>query len=251
MKMRPLASLALVASLGVSAGVTEVLTTAASAGGPPARTFALSGSVVGINTPVHQFTVLSGVARYTIMTTTQTRFTLDAARSSFNGLKLGQSATVRGIFRARYRVATMVTLRSVPTTTLSTVPASTNVTTALNNALAQERYALATYKNVVARLGAYAPFTNIIASEAQHVATVTALMTAHGVTVPVSTVTGSASPATRAAACQLGVTTETNVIAMYHSGITLAKNFPDVVRAFSNLLDASQYGHLPAFLRCS
>lgn len=251
MKFRPLAALALTASLGLSAGVAEVVTTSASAAGPPPRAFALSGSVVGINAPVHQFTVLSGIARYTIMTTTQTRFTLDAANAAFSGLRLGQSATVRGIFRARYRVATMVTLRSVPTTTISTVPSTTALTSALNTALSQERYALATYKNVVAKLGAYAPFTNIISSESQHVATVIALMTAHGVTVPTSTTSGAPSPATRTAACQLGVTTETNIIAMYQNGITLAKNFPDVVRAFSNLLDASQYGHLPAFLRCS
>lgn len=251
MKLRPLAALALVASLGASAGVSEVLATSASAGGPPARAFAVSGSVIGINAPVHQFTVLAGVTRYTIMTTTQTRFTLNAARTSFNALNIGQPATVRGIFRARYRVAATVALRGVPTTTISTVPATTSLTTALNSALSQERYALATYKNITARLGAYAPFTNIISSEAQHVATVTALMTAHGITVPVSTTTGAVSPVTRVAACQLGVTTESNIIAMYHSGITLAKDFPDVVRAFSNLLDASQYGHLPAFLRCS
>jgi hypothetical protein len=251
MKLRPLAALTLVASLGATAGVSDVLATSASAGGPPARAFALSGTIVGVNAPVHQFTVLSGVTRYTIMTTTQSRFTLNTARTSFNALTLGQQATVRGLFRARFRVAATVALRRVTTTTISTVPASTALTTALNNALTQERYALATYKNVVAKLGAYAPFTNIINSETQHVATVTALMTAHGVSVPVSTTTGAAAPATRVAACQLGVTTETTIIAMYQNGITLAKDFPDVVRAFSNLLDASQYGHLPAFLRCS
>lgn len=251
MRRSPIAALALVASLGLSAGASEVLATSASAGGPPARTFAMSGSIASVNTAAHQFSLLSGTVRYLIMTTTQSRFTLNAAPATFSALKVGQSATVRGIFRARYRVATMVTLRSAAPTPVSTVPATAPLTTALNNALTQERYALATYKNVVAKFGAIPPFSNIIPSEAQHVAIVTALMTAHGVPVPASSTTGAAAPATRTAACQLGVTVETTVIAMYQNAIVQAKDFPDVVRAFSNLLDASQYGHLPAFLRCS
>lgn len=251
MKKRPIAVLALVASLGLSAGVSEVVATAAAAGGPPAKTFAMSGSVTAINVPAHQFSLLNGTVRYVIMTTTQTRFTLDATPATFASLKVGQTATVRGLFRARYRVATMVTLRSAAPGPVSTVPATSSLTTALNNALVQERYALASYKNVVAKFGSLPPFSNIMASEAQHVATVTALMTAHGVTVPASSTTGAVAPTSRTAACQLGVTIETSVIAMYQNAISLSKSYPDVVRAFSNLLDASQYGHLPAFLRCS
>jgi len=76
-------------------------------------------------------------------------------------------------------------------------------------------------------------------------------MTPHGIAVPASTTTGAVAPATRTLSCQLGVTLETGLIAMYQNGITLAKSHPDVVRAFNNLLDASQSDHLPAFLLCS
>ncbi|MDE3082911.1 MAG: hypothetical protein KGJ39_05780 [Acidobacteriota bacterium] len=251
MKKRSLAALALVATLGVSAGLSDVVATSAYAGGPAAQTFVLNGTVVGVNAPVHQFTVLRGTARYMVMTTTRTVFTLNAVRTTFAGMRMGQTVSVRGVFRARYRVATMVTLRANAPIPVSTVPATAPLTSALTNALNQERYALATYKNVVAKFGAVRPFTNIIASEAQHVATVTALMTAHAVPVPASTTTGAPAPATLTASCQLGVNLETSIIAMYQNGIALAKDYPDVVRAFSNLLDASQSGHLPAFLRCS
>ncbi|MBW4077196.1 MAG: hypothetical protein HIU84_01505 [Acidobacteria bacterium] len=251
MKRNSIASLLLVVSLGMSGVATGVIAGSASAGGPPARTFALSGSVVSVNTPVHQFVVLSGTTRYVLMTTTQSRFTLNSQNSSFRVLRPGQLVTARGNFRARYRVAAMIQLRTPTPIPISTVPATTNLTTALTNALSQERYALATYNNVVAKLGATAPFSNIIPSEVQHVAVITALMSNHGLAVPTSTVTGAVAPATRTAACQLGVTVETTIIAMYQNGITLAKDFPDVVRAFSNLLDASQSSHLPAFVRCS
>lgn len=251
MKRNSIASLLLVASLGMSGVATGVIAGSAAASAPPARAFAMSGLVMSVNTPVHQFVVLSGATRYVLMTTTQSRFTLDAKNAAFNVLRPGQLVTARGNFRARYRVAAMIQLRTATPIPISTVPATTSLTTALTNALAQERYALATYQNVVAKLGATAPFSNIIASETQHVAVVTALMTNHGIAVPTTAVPGAVAPATRVAACQLGVTVETGIIAMYHSGITLAKDFPDVVRAFSNLLDASQSSHLPAFVRCS
>jgi hypothetical protein len=251
MKRNPITALLLVASLGLSAATTGVMATSASAGGPPARAFTLSGSVISVNTPVHQFVVLSGTTRYVLMTTTQSRFTLDQKNAAFGILRPGQLVTARGIFRARYRVASMIQLRTAVPVPVSTVPATTSLNTALTNALTQERYALATYNNVIAKLGATNPFSNIIPSEVQHVATITALMTAHGVAVPPTPVTGAVAPATRVAACQLGVTVETAIISMYQSGITLAQGFPDVVRAFSNLLDASQSSHLPAFVRCS
>ena len=181
----------------------------------------MSGSVTAINVPAHPFSLPNGAVRYLIMTTTQTRFTLDASPATFASLKVGQTATVRGLFRVRYRVAALVTLRSAALGPVSTVPATSSLTTALNNALVQGRYTLATYKNVVARFGAIPPFSHIIASEAQHVTTVTTLMTAHGVTVPASTTTGAVAPAPRTAACQLGVTIEMSVIAMYQNATAL------------------------------
>jgi len=251
MKRNPFAVLLLAASLGLSAGATGLVATSASAAGQHARSFAISGSIVSVNTPLHQFVLLSGSTRYSILTTTQSRFTLNQAKCSLSALRPGHLVTTRGNFRGQYRVALTVQARPAVPIPVSTVPATTALTTALTNALTQERYALATYKNNIAKFGAVTPFKNIITSEEQHVSTITGLMTAHGVTVPASTTTGAVAPATRVAACQLGVTVETAIIAMYQNGLTLAKDFPDAVRVFSNLLDVSQSSHLLAFLRCS
>ncbi len=251
LKRRSLATLTLVTTLGMSVGMSEVLTTSAYAGGPPAKTFVVSGTVMGVNLPAHQFTVLEGAMRYTIMTTTRSTFTLNAAPATSASLRSGQWVMVRGTLRARLRVAPAVARRSPVALAISTVEATGALTTALSTALSQERYAMATYKNVITKLGPIRPFTNVAVAESHHVATLTALMVAHGITVPPSTTTGATAPTTRTASCELGVTIETGIVAMYQNGITLAKAFPDVVRAFNNLLDASQSDHLAAFLLCS
>ena len=252
MTRRVMTAFILTAAL-IASAVTLAGEGVASAGGPPAKTFTMTGTVTTVSVPGHQFTVLVGAVRYPVFWTAQTRCTLNARTATFRALRAGQSVTATGVFRARWRVATRVTLRtSAPTTTTtSATPPSASVTSALTEAIGQERYALATYQNVVAKLGSYPPFTNVASSEAQHVATLTALMTAHGVTVPPATSTVAASPTTRVAACQLGVTIETGLVAVYTKDVPLVKVYPDVTLAFNHLLDAEQYGHLPAFLRCS
>ena len=253
MTRRSFAAVLLAATMGVAGLELGGGAGVASAGGPPPKTFVLNGYVVSANATTHQFVVLSGTTRYQLYTTSQTRYTLNQRQATFNALRAGLVVRTTGLFRARYRVALRVALRQVATTptTVPTVPPSSALSSALTEVLAQERYALVTYQNVVAKLGNYRPFTNIITSEKQHVATVSALMTLHNVPVPSAPGTGAASPATPSAACQLGVTTETAIIALYQKDIPLVKAYPDVVQAFTNLLDASQYGHLPAFLRCS
>ncbi len=253
MARRSLAAALLAVTLGVSGISVGAVASVASAGGPPPKTFVVNGYVLSASALNHQFVVLSGATRYTIFTTSQTRYTLNQRQVTFTALRAGLSVRTTGLFRARYRVAVRVALQQMPTTTtsVSTLPASSVLSSALTEVLAQERYALVTYQNVVAKLGNYPPFRLIVSSEQQHVATLIGLMSAHNVTVPTAPGTGAAAPATRTAACQLGVSTETAIIALYQRDLTLVRAYPDVVRAFSNLLDASQYSHLPAFLRCS
>ncbi len=253
MTRRSFAAAVLAATLGISGLGLGGVATVASAGGPPPKVFTLTGYVVSANPTNHQFVVLSGITRYSIFTTSQTRYTLNQQQATFTALRPGLRVTTTGLFRAAFRVAVRVMLQQVPvtTTTTATQPPSAALSSALTAVLAQERYALVTYQNVVAKLGNLPPFANIIRSEQQHVATVTALMSVHNVSVPSAPGTGAAAPATRTLACQLGVTTETAIITLYQRDIPLVAAYPDVVRAFSNLLDASQYGHLPAYLRCA
>lgn len=133
----------------------------------------------------------------------------------------------------------------------SPAPATTSgLATSLDTAYAAETGALATYQNVVKQLGNVLPFPNIITAEQQHVATVKALLTAHGLAVP-GAAPGQSSPATLTAACSLGVSTEQNMISMYEQAAPQVTAYADVVRAFDNLKQASQVNHLPAFQACA
>ncbi|MHB1569113.1 MAG: ferritin family protein [Solirubrobacteraceae bacterium] len=123
-------------------------------------------------------------------------------------------------------------------------------TTALTAVYRAETAALATYQNVVTKLGSVRPFVNVIDSERQHVATVKGLMSAHGVAIP-TVASGQASPSTRALACALGVRTEQGVIGLYDQYLPQIKSYPDLVRAFDNLRAGSANSHLPAFQHCS
>lgn len=109
---------------------------------------------------------------------------------------------------------------------------------------------MATYRNVVTRLGAVGPFPNVVSSEEQHVSTVTALLSRHGIAVPAAG-TGQASPATLSEACNLGVTLEQQIIAFYGDQLPKVSSYPDVTTAFENLQAASRDNHLPAFQHCA
>ncbi|HEY5120112.1 MAG TPA: hypothetical protein VII84_00885, partial [Acidimicrobiales bacterium] len=162
MKRDPLAEPLLAGSLGLSAGATGLAATSASAAGQHASSFAISGSIISVNTPLHQFVLLSGSTRYSILTTTQSRFTFNQTKCSLSTRKPGYLVTARGSFRGQYRVALTVQARPAAPIPVSTVPATTALTPVLNNALTQERHALATHKNVVAKFGPITPFKNII-----------------------------------------------------------------------------------------
>lgn len=112
-----------------------------------------------------------------------------------------------------------------------------------------ETGAVATYRNVVATLGGVRPFSNVLRSENAHVATLKALMSDHGVAVP-KVSSGEPSPPTLHLACQLGVSTEKRMVAMYDAAMPAVSAYPDVARAFANLRAASHDSHLPAFERC-
>jgi hypothetical protein len=125
-----------------------------------------------------------------------------------------------------------------------TVPA------ALVTAWTAEHEAKASYDNVVVRLGERGPFANVSAAESQHIATLAALARVHSVALPSGPFVGQVAPATLAAACQMGVTLEQEMIAMYGRLQGEVVSAPDLVQAFGNLRANSEANHLPAFLHC-
>lgn len=129
--------------------------------------------------------------------------------------------------------------------------ADPSVTVVLRRAVEEERHAEATYRNVIARLGDIRPFTQIAPSEAQHVAALERLASQYGVDVSDIRPTGEPSPATRGAACTLGVGAEQADIALYDELLPQVTAHPDVTTVLTALRAASADNHLPAFQRCA
>jgi hypothetical protein len=125
------------------------------------------------------------------------------------------------------------------------------LTPILQRAVQEERHAEATYRNVIAALGAIKPFTNIADSESQHVASLVQLADEHQVDVSTIDPAGEVSPSTRTAACQLGVAAEQADIALYDELLPQVTAWPDVTQVLQNLRVASQDSHLPAFQKCA
>jgi len=135
-------------------------------------------------------------------------------------------------------------------TASSTLPART-IDSALTTALSAEHQAKATYDNVVLVLGDRGPFANVSSGENQHIATLESLARNYSVTLPAGPFTGQASPSSLTAACQLGVTIEQEIIAMYGRLLPEVTSSASLTQAFENLRSNSESDHLPAFRHCA
>ncbi len=171
---------------------------------------------------------------------------LSATRSQY---RVRLHNPVRGIYRAQ-----LVGTRTALPTASQPVPLGVTeaaLAPAISAALVQEHVAEVTYANVIARLGRTSPFTNVITSEEEHIATLEQLARIYAIALPAGPFTGEAAPSTRVEACRLGVTVEQTVISLYNRLLPTVSAYANVTRAFNNLRTASQDSHLPAFQHCS
>ena len=131
-------------------------------------------------------------------------------------------------------------------------PAATTpvLSSALGQASTQEHTLAATYGNVIATLGQVRPFTNALAAEEQHIATVAFAAANHQVTLPAGPFPGQTSPTTLTAACRLGAGLEQATVGLYSQLIPQVAAWADVTSAFTNL-QAAASSHLAAFQSCS
>jgi hypothetical protein len=143
-----------------------------------------------------------------------------------------------------------VTTTSVPATTAPSSTSRAALASALTSAYQAETGVLATYRNVLSKLGSVGPFPNIVAAEGQHVSTISTLLDHYAMTASAPS-SGQASPPTLSAACSLGVTLEQQVIALYTDQIPKVSAYTDVTAAFQNLQAAARDNHLPAFQHCA
>ncbi len=124
---------------------------------------------------------------------------------------------------------------------------------ALDEAINDEYKALSTYEAVIEKFGNVRPFSMIKGAEEQHIASLKAIYDKYGLEVPVNTWSAKVSvPATLQEACQVGVDAEIANAALYKDELLpVVEGYEDIVTVFTNLMNASQQKHLPAFDRCN
>lgn len=122
---------------------------------------------------------------------------------------------------------------------------------ALVSSLQEEYLARDVYRAVIAKLGSTRPFTNILKSEEQHIAALSALFTKHGLPIPadnqvVRTTTLMAGVTTIDDALNLGITVEREDADLYDQLMKVVDN-QDILQVFGALRTASVDRHLAAF----
>lgn len=123
---------------------------------------------------------------------------------------------------------------------------------AVNEAINDEYKAYSTYRAVIEKFGMTRPFSMIIRAEEQHISSLKAIYDKYGLTAPENTITNVIVPPTITQACQIGVDAEIANAALYKDKLLPAVvDYPDITNVFTNLMNASQDKHLPAFNRCN
>jgi len=123
----------------------------------------------------------------------------------------------------------------------------------LYEAINDEYKALTTYEVVIAKFGAVRPFSMIKSSEEQHISSLKAIYDKYGLEVPKNTwSTKITIPTTLQESCQIGVKAEISNGKLYKDKLLpQVKDYEDITLVFTNLMNASNTKHLPAFERCS
>lgn len=120
----------------------------------------------------------------------------------------------------------------------------------LRIAVYDEFKAYETYIKVIEKFGLVQPFVHIKESEARHYAALIPLLQKYNVEVPINDWAAKIdAPNSFIEACELGVASEIDNIAMYDN-LLLHVEEPDVRDVFYRLQAASYNNHLPAFRNC-
>lgn len=123
---------------------------------------------------------------------------------------------------------------------------------AVLSALDDEYKALAVYESIMEKFGRIRPFAMIAGAEEQHIAALRAVLDKYGVGIPANPWIGKVSaPDTVETACQSGYDAEVANAALYRETLLpKVREYRDITGVFTNLMNASQDRHLPAFERC-
>lgn len=134
-----------------------------------------------------------------------------------------------------------------------TTPLPAPVVEAMNEALADERKAKATYDAILERFGEVRPFSNIVHAEQRHIEALLPLYARYHVLVPEDTTELPEVVFTEdmLGLCRIGVQAEIDNVRLYDEHLLPAvADYPDISAVMQRLRDASHDNHLPAFQRC-
>ncbi|MCA9907544.1 MAG: hypothetical protein KC519_02765 [Anaerolineae bacterium] len=127
-----------------------------------------------------------------------------------------------------------------------------DVVAAMTEGILDEYHAYAVYQAVIDQFGSVAPFVNIQASEAQHIAAWEVIFNRYSVELPEPPALDPMPQfATLADACQAAADAEIANFSLYDRNLDLLRDYPDMVQVVTALRNASQYNHLPAFESCA
>lgn len=122
----------------------------------------------------------------------------------------------------------------------------------LDKALLDEYKARATYKAIISKFGQVRPFINIVQAEDKHIALLLGLYNTYNLTQPAVPTISTPDFPSITDACTAGVQVEIDNAQLYKEELLpQVAEFSDVATVFTQLMNASQQNHLPAFERCA
>lgn len=129
---------------------------------------------------------------------------------------------------------------------------SDGVKSSLDKAIQDEYKARSTYEAVIAKFGPVRPFSMIIRAEEQHINSLKAIYDKYGIDIPEEKKQQIVLPDTLSEVCAIGVQAEIDNAKLYKEELLPnVSTYEDIVFVFTNLMNASQDKHLPAFERCA
>jgi len=131
-------------------------------------------------------------------------------------------------------------------------PVPTGVSAAMEAGWLDEQHAYRMYQSIIDQFGAVAPFANIRAAKAQHLAAHEAMFARYGLDVPAPAATIDVPVfASFSEACAAAVKAESATLDRYNQWLAVVQDYPDLTQVFTALRDASLNQHLPALERCA
>lgn len=129
---------------------------------------------------------------------------------------------------------------------------SDEVLVAMTDGIMDEYNAYNIYQAVIDQFGEIRPFVNIQNAEAKHISAWEFLFERYGVDIPeMPARDDSISFDSVQSACSAAAEAEIANFGLYDEMLVTLADYPDMVQVVTNLRDASELNHLPAFERCA